>query len=105
MLSLVRTDLWSSQLIVMITLAALAICALWLLVASPAMAPLGPVAGIGGDGRPGSPSGLYAMYHLLPGDTGLLMVNRGTGYAALMWIVPIGVVADHAVARRSSRQP
>ena len=100
-LSLVRTDLWGSQPIVLITLAALAICALWLLVASPAMAPLGRwrvsvvLAG------PALLLALYAMYHLLPGDTGLLMVNRGTGYAALMWIVPIGVVADHAVARRS----
>ncbi|MEZ5374319.1 MAG: hypothetical protein R2704_16660 [Microthrixaceae bacterium] len=84
----------------MITVAALAVCVVWLVVGSDAMAPLGRwrvsvvLAG------PALLVVLYAMYALLPGDTGLLMVNRGTGYAALLWILPIGVVADAAMRRR-----
>ena len=100
---LLRTRLWASQVVVALTLAALAACAIWLIVGSEALSRLGRWRVAVVAAGPALLVLLYAMYHVLPGDTGLLMVNRGTGYAALLWILPIGVVADRLVARRSDR--
>lgn len=100
--SLLTTRLWASQPIVIVAVIALAVCAVWLATGSQAMAHLQRWRASVIMAGPALLLVLYAMYHLLPGDTGLLMVNRGTGYAALLWILPIGVVADAAMARRET---
>lgn len=96
-LNLLRTRLWASQAVIAVTVAALVICAVWLIAGSKALASLGRWRVAVLTAGPTLLLMLYALYHLLPGDTGLLMVNRGTGYAALLWILPIGVVADRLV--------
>lgn len=99
-LRLLRTRLWSSQVVVALTVAALVICAVWLVTSSRALAPLGRWRVAVVVSGPALLVVLYLMFNLLPGDTGALMVNRGTGYVALLWILPIGVVADRLVAVR-----
>ncbi|MEZ5381272.1 MAG: hypothetical protein R2754_05685 [Microthrixaceae bacterium] len=97
---LLTTHLWASTAIVVATVAALGMCLVWWMSASAPLARLAPWRAAVVLAGPVLLLVLYALHQLLPGDTALLVVNRGTGYAALLWILPLGVVADAAANGR-----